>query len=245
MKSQNILQARYKERVKSTYGTDPTAHPAIDVNAYLYAAGNANKGRCYGLGSQRQLSSTRCLPGYLASGHGLSHRSASSHSTDSDHSSHIHRNNDEVHCRPDAIKESERQQEAGVHERVKQAEEGEAERERRAEERNVAEVEIQRRMEAATATIREELLEQFSSTRVDPEDIKQAIHAAMQHQLETLRREILEQLRESERRVRAERRKENRARDESIVRRVLELVRADVGERDEDSDDDDSLPPCT
>lgn len=121
----------------------------------------------------------------------------------------------------------------------------EAERETRAEERTVVEVEIQRRMEAATATIREELLEQFSSSRVDPEYIKQAIHAAMQHQVETMRREILEQLRESERRVRAERRKENRARDESIVRRVLELVRADCGERDEDSDDDDSLPPCT
>lgn len=243
MKSQNILQARYKERVESAYGTDPSAHPAIDIDAYLYAAGNANKGRCYGLGSQRQLSAARGLSRCLAPCHGLSRRSASSHSTDSDHSSHIPRNNDEVHCRLDAIKESERQQEAGVQERVKQVEEREAESETRAEERTVVEVEIQRRMEAATATIREELLEQFSSSRVDPEYIKQAIHAAMQHQVETMRREILEQLRESERRVRAERRKENRARDESIVRRVLELVRADCGERDEDSDDDDSLPP--
>lgn len=80
-----LFQARYHERMEATYRVDPIAHLVLDHDAYLFAAGEVNRGKCfdYGLHLIGSL--------HLPSRPGIYHRSSQG-STDTpsihDHMSH-------------------------------------------------------------------------------------------------------------------------------------------------------------
>lgn len=115
-----FVQAMYKERIESTYGANRCTHPTNDTNAYLYAVGATNRGRCYDLCSM--ISGALSLPGYQTSRHGSSRGSGLSHSTIGDQSSQnpSASYNDALHRRLDALEEGEPEWDAREEEHERQ-----------------------------------------------------------------------------------------------------------------------------
>lgn len=133
------LRARYHERMETTYGTDSRAHPILDRDAYLFAAGRA---------AHRAL----CFPGHPTS---WSRSSSGSRDTPSvvDHTSHASATqyDDAVLTRIAPIEKRKRQRDVRDEERVSRDES-----ERRTEARDV---EIHRLFESAAAFTRQEMIE--------------------------------------------------------------------------------------
>lgn len=80
-----LFQARYHERMEATYRVDPSAHLVLDHDAYLFAAGEANRGKCFDYGLQ--LIGSLHLLGWPGIYHRSSQESMDTPSID-DHMSH-------------------------------------------------------------------------------------------------------------------------------------------------------------